>query len=301
MNTVFKAIRDLGLDPSEITLQGTLRHIPAGTKDHYASGEVQVFEPALTTLNFMHPSQPIPMLTWRNNGQEMTDPKAYWSHLETGPGIDADEARQLVTEFIERHRDLTGEMSDTYSKIENDPVHIQAILAASEVLEIKLAPLVRYVEIEDAIFDDMLHKLDPAVMDALHFEKFSLTPAYRKKPCDFDLFTQLRREYVSSDHIGLGMNHYYNWFRKSEALFDETGSLTQAAKDEFDAGLTAWATAENNVTPEKLQDKQKMARHNFRVHPRHALLIDEHVREIVLAHALHAAQKLRETSSLRPT
>lgn len=299
MNTILNAIRTLGLDPIDITVHATLKHLPAGTKEHYTGAQVPVFEPALTAIRFTHPSQETPVLAWRNSAEHMEDKDAYLAQIQTEPGIDANEARELVAGFTVHYAALTGRHGGVHQIIENDPVLVQKVLDRSCDLKVELVPLLRLIEIESAMIDAIIED-DTLAMDRLDFEKFSLSAMFRQMPCDFALYNELQQEYFSSGkHHAVGKDNYYSWFRQSEAMLDAEGQLSQAAKERFSDPLRAWATAENNLTPEKLEEKQRLARRLFSAHPRHAHLIDVYVHEIALAHAPNAAEKLSEATAPR--
>lgn len=286
MKTVLQSIQNLGFNPQEITLNATLQHLHAGKKDHWSGGQIERFVPVLTSLRFVHTPSKVCVMEFSNaNPIVVDDEGAYWSSLKLPEGVEPSDAKRLMTGMLSEYRTLSGKLDSAYEMVENDPKVIASILAQKEELSLDLMRLVNYIDLGRKFFDTMLDLESDAANATrkdLMFERFKLTAAFESSPCPRELFLDLMQERRAGAWDVIGPIDYYQWFRRSEKLFDDQGNITPDSQARFTQAVKAWVATGGEPTQEWLENKKYWARRNFEVHPRHYPIVDALVEKVAL-------------------
>lgn len=293
MNSILQAVVDQGVDLEDACLVGKMRHLFAGSREHWTGDFlVDVFKPVATHIVVEQTSSGKPLLTLTCEGESLENEEVFWSGLVASVKVDVKDAVTLAGGLVEHHRALTGEIGRTYEIIEKDPDEIARIKGHREDLKIGLMHLVGYMEKDAAVFDTIVFSYADGQENAyqkLIYERDILLATFRKDPCERSLYDDLRKSYSEGGHVGLGFDNYYTWFRKSESLFDAKDGIPTEKRDSIFRAMGAWMAAEENPSPEWFENKEKLFFRNFEVHPLH--------HHIVGACLKDAFQKLAQTHS----
>lgn len=284
MQSILDAISQVGSDPHDAEVVGVMRHIPAGSRDHWAGEPVSVFKPAATEVRIRDRNTGTTLLAFDCAGDDLTDEAAFWSTIVTPQAIPAVDAARLAQSLVEFHRDLTGEIHRTHEVIETDPFEIAKIGSARTELTIDLMHLVNFVLKDDALFDAMFSMTTgenvQTSKSSIRYERDSLLAKFVKTPCDRALYDELREEYAQGDYLGgVVFQDYYGWFRKSEAKFSSEQGIPQETRDLVRQAMTAWLSVGDPPTEDWMRSKEKLFMRNFEVHPRHREVVAAFLRE----------------------
>lgn len=277
MNTILQALTDRGVNPDDTVLIATLRHVPAGDKEHYSGKTVDIFKPAASHLRVEHKDGGDPILTFACEGDSLVDDEAFWANMKAPDGVNPADVVALALGLVSSHRNLVGSLAQTHEIIESDPTEIAKIKAQRDDLKIGLTHLTTFLEKDsamfEAIFAGMMNDESKAESDASHdqlrYERDSLLHVFLQRPCERELYDGLRKEYAESQHLGLGFDNYYNWFRRSEAKFATADGIPAETRDVMKYAMNAWLTVADQPTADWIESKKKLFFRNFEVHPRH--------------------------------
>lgn len=272
---IIEAVQAQGINPEEVRIEGTLRHLPAGEEDHYTGKRVQRFEAVATPVRFFVQGHDAPFMEFSCQDATVGDKDAFWQRLNVPSGVNAEVAATLMKHLVDDHRELTGEIRGTFSMIECDPAEIVRITSTTEPLVIGLKHLCDFIASDERFFDSLLERARPSDEAAKDkrcrefFEAFKLTKDYRNHPCEYELYRSLRDEYSEGSHLGLGFGNYYNWSIRSEELFDAQGDLTGKARERAAGFLRDAAKDTQEISPEWMEGQLDLINRWLQVHPRH--------------------------------
>lgn len=277
MNSILQALADRGVNPDDTVLIGTLRHVPAGDKEHYSGKMVDVFKPAASHLRIEHKDRGDPILTFACDGESLVDDEAFWANMKASEGVNPADVVALALGLVSSHRSLVGSLARTYEIIESDPAEIEKIKAQRKDLRVGLIHLMTFLEKDlemfESIFVGMASEENKAESDAAHdrlrYERDSLLHVFIQQPCERELYDGLRKEYAESRHLGLGFDNYYEWFRRSEAKFATADGIPSETRDLMKYAMNAWLTVADKPTEDWIEGKKRLFFRNFEVHPRH--------------------------------
>lgn len=277
MNTIIQALTERGVNPDDTVLIATLRHVPAGEKEHYSGKMVDIFKPAASHLRVEHKNGGEPILTFACEGDSLVDDEAFWVNMKAPEGVSPSDVVALALGLVSSHRNLVGSLAQTYEIIESNPAEIEKIKAQRVDLQIGLTHLTTFLEKDsamfEAIFAGMMNEEAKAESDVAHdqlrYERDSLLHVFLQRPCERELYDELRKEYAESQHLGLGFDNYYNWFRRSEAKFATAEGIPAETRDVMKYAMNAWLTVADQPTADWIESKKKLFFRNFEVHPRH--------------------------------
>lgn len=141
---------------------------------------------------------------------------------------------------------------------------------APVMLKVPFAPSLRSAELLDAYFDAIIDQ-DRERIDRLSYENFTQTPIFKKYPCEFELYRQLMQEFWDARSAGLDFNGYYNWFKRSEELF-EGGVLKPSFAEQLNQTVTRWLKHD-----QERENILFLAKRNFHIHPRHIGVVEKFI------------------------
>ena len=186
-----------------------------------------------------------------------------------------------MREIVDKHREITGQISSAYEHIEVDPAVITQITSKRFKLQIGLERLAKYLALDDEWFDLLCHcdgSESKIRMGEIEFEKLMLKEGFIKQPCSRDLYTQLRTEFVELGYVrGMEFMEYYQWFRRSEGIFEASGKISDESAAAMDTVIRSWHASGNSS-----DDIRYWLNRNFKIHPRHRDAVS-HFIDVVVA------------------
>lgn len=304
---LIKHLQAQGVETGAMKLVAHVRHLHAGERDHYSGMRVQVFHPVATQLDFVikneiatspngsatttPPTTPLLTATYGaetvKKDEYLIEADAFNSHVKvTGNialpvGVEA-VAGDLMRSMIDKHREITGQITSTYEKIEVKPGMIESIKRERFDLEIGLERLAKYLELEKESWTLFLtDRKGQSARDAeIGFEKMMLTERFIKDPCSKELYMDLRREFVADRITGMSFIDYYEWYRGSAAKLDASGQLTGETRDSMEKAIKAWHATGGDRDNFK-ENMLRLASRNFEIHPRHTQVVEQLIDEVV--------------------
>ena len=298
-----------GISAKGIELVATVALLPAGERTHYTDQRVKVFHPVSVQLDFVQLDTEklvagarfdAPSVK-RKKDSSLLDQQHFDRHVRLdGALADAETSAPVVgllmRELVDKHREITGQVSSAFEHIETDPQVIDQITAKRFQLKIGLERLARYIALDDEWFDLLIEGDDPRAerrIKQLNFEKLMLQEGFIQQPCSQGLYEELRAEFVSEGYlVGMQFMDYYQWFRRSEALFDDAGRITGDTRAEMERVITDWHATDKDKATFRENTCYWVCR-NFEIHPRHREAVGCFIDEVA---SQLSAGKVRESS-----
>lgn len=298
VQSLINHLKDNGIDTTRTKLVATVALLPAGDRDHYSGKRVKVFHPVAVRLEFMQPGHERPIIAARFNASDvkkrdvaspLLDIDDFNAHVQL-EGAPAGASRftgpiaTLMRELVSKHREITGEVSAAYEHIEVDPLAMDQITSQRFGLDIDLERLAKYIALEDerfALLCDIKNAKTEARFNEIGFEMLMLQEGFIKQPCSRELYNELRREFVAQGYVtSMDFMDYYQWFRRSEALFDVSGQLTGGTRNGMEMAIKAWNASGGNK--DNLRKSASFwANRNFNIHPRHREAVERFIDEVM--------------------
>jgi hypothetical protein len=178
----------------------------------------------------------------------------------SGPGVEAP-LEPGTPEFEELAKAL-----NTFVKL---PLHSMLLEAGSPPPDERRSFKASYVllhrlkRLDDEWFDALIND-DRGKLAEIDWERFQMTPSFRKRPCDRETHDLLRPAYTSSRYaVGMEFGHYYDWFKSSEAELGDDGAPNAETAAKAVGLIEGWKAS---MSAEQV--KQWLCR-NLRIHPLH--------------------------------
>jgi hypothetical protein len=198
---------------------------------------------------------------------------------ETISGQDADEYEAYCSKIAIRAPEteiIFAPGSPEFKEIERGlalhslPLHDMLVEHGAVAPDYAAAFSFPYVKIDDflRLDDEWFESLvsgDEKQTYELGWQKFRLTEAFEKTPCDRGTYDTLKAAFVDGGHLrSMDFGEYYNWFVRSSVKVDADGAPTPEAADEAEQIVDVWLTGSLDAK----QMKKWLCR-NLSIHPVH--------------------------------
>lgn len=273
-----------GVDTKRAQLVGTVAHLPSGERRSYDGARMKVFTPAVIRLQILDPEASSPAVVAHYDAQTIERREPDSGLINTKQFLRCvrleDEASfphgslaavgKLMLEMVEHHRHIIGH-SMAWERIEYANRDTSSITEQRVDLTLELERLTKYLELEGQWFSLLISSDEgsEAQFQRFAYEKLKLTNAFLRNPCSMDLYIELRKQQRASGHdIGMEFNHYYEWFRESEALFESPGQFNPKTREAMAAVIKTWYNTQS-FGENFAEMAHKWACRNFKIHPMH--------------------------------
>lgn len=298
-----------GVQTQLVQLVAHVRLLYAGERDNFSGQRVQVFQPVATQLDFVlqtdaaptsDSSQPLVTVTYcsetvSKKTEHHIDADDFNGHVRIESripmpgGIEA-VAGELMRSLIDKHREITGEITSTYEKLEVMPGMIESIKRERFDLRVGLERLAKYLELDSewrhVFVADIRAKKEgkapsPRLME-IGYEKLMLTERFLRNPCPKDLFMDLRREFAAEGSHAMDFIDYYEWFKRSQTKLDDSGKLNAQTRADMEESIRAWHAA-GGGRDDFRDDALSWTSRNFEIHPRHHQVVADFIDEVAVS------------------
>lgn len=298
MRALIKRVK--GGSPGPVELRATVGLLPAGQKEHWSGGMIQVFQPVALRVEFVQPPDEAVVAAVVYRGDKVVMGEGHY--LEVQKDFDAQlvlegrlagepalvgAAGRLFRELVSSHREITGKVTGAYQRIENEPAEIGRIMRERIRLQIDLDRLTQYKELSARHFDTIFVRRGAdarARADDLQFQQCMLQQPFVDAPCTRDQFDQLQRSWRAEDMAGsVTLPQYYEWYQRSQAMLDGNGEFGPDSRQPIERAIRAWHETWSKDEAAFDDHAYKWASRNFEVHPMHRPALTRLIGEVVEA------------------